>query len=46
MISGGVRGLINFAPVSIKTAKSVVIRNIYVIEEFRYLTAKITMNDF
>ncbi len=43
LIRGGIKGLLNFAPVTLKCEKPVVIRNIYMVEEFRFLSALIRL---
>jgi len=43
LIRGGIRGILNFAPVTLKSEKPVVIRNIYMVEEFRFLSALIRL---
>jgi redox-sensing transcriptional repressor len=43
LIDGGVKGIINFAPVTIKVnTPEIVVRNFYVLEEFRILSALIS----
>jgi redox-sensing transcriptional repressor len=43
LIRGGIKGLLNFAPVTLKSEKPVVVRNIYMVEEFRFLSALIRL---
>jgi redox-sensing transcriptional repressor len=45
MLQGGVKGIINFAPVALQVGSDVVVRNIYMIEEFRLLSALLHQNN-
>lgn len=40
---GGIKGILNFAPVTLQCEIPVVIRNIYMVEEFRFLSALIRL---
>ncbi len=45
LLEGGIKGIINFTPVMIKSPdKSIVIRNIDIFSEFRYMSAMLAMH--
>jgi NADH/NAD ratio-sensing transcriptional regulator Rex len=44
MVGGGVGGIVTFCPVVLNVDSSVVVRNIRIIEAFRFLTALISLS--
>ena len=45
LIKGGIKGIINYSPVILNPEDNVIVRNIYLAEEIRLLTALITNGD-
>ena len=45
LIMGGIKGIINYSPVILNLEESIIVRNIYLDEEIRILTALITTGD-
>lgn len=42
LVSAGIRGIVNFAPVVLEVAAEISVRNVYVVDELRALAAKIS----